>query len=46
VGVLPLTVLGSSRQDALSRVSAPELIDAIGRRWKVDLEVPTTSTVR
>jgi len=40
VGVLPLTVLGSSRQDALSRVSAPELIDAIGRRWKVDLEGP------
>jgi alkanesulfonate monooxygenase SsuD/methylene tetrahydromethanopterin reductase-like flavin-dependent oxidoreductase (luciferase family) len=37
VGVLPLTVLGATRQDALKRVSIPALTGALGQRWKVDL---------
>ena len=37
VGVLPLTVLGDTRQDALLRVSVPTLIEAVERRWKIDL---------
>ena len=37
VGVLPLTVLGDSRQDAISRVSIPTLTDALKGRWKVEL---------
>jgi alkanesulfonate monooxygenase SsuD/methylene tetrahydromethanopterin reductase-like flavin-dependent oxidoreductase (luciferase family) len=38
VGVLPLTVLAGSRAEALSRVSVPSLIDALQRRWKLDLD--------